>query len=293
MEYLPTSLEFKLTEVSPHVVAANYKDCFGVNAAAIALKNFIVFIDTLYYPPQGLRFRKEVESKYGMPVKYLFLTHYHGDHVFGMAPFKDTQVIGSKQLVQSMRNRMREKWTKEAFEKWKEEEPELADVIAQIDVWLPNIGFNGNYVIEDEDLKVELYHSGGHTGCSSYAYFPAERVLITGDDLASFDWPYISDSTGDPDKWISAFEKMMKMEIHAVVPGHGSIVGKEHLKEHLDYLRNLREIVLEAIAHGIGPENIEVPEFYETAEDWQIPEALKHLHNFYSAKLKEKMGGAL
>jgi cyclase len=288
MNSLPPSLEFDLTEVSPRVVVANYKDCFSVNATAIALKNFIVFVDALYYPPQGLKFRREIEAKFGLPAKYLFLTHYHGDHVFGMAPFKDTQVIGSKELVESMKGRMKEKWTREAFDEWKKEEPELAEVIAQIEVWLPDIGFDSKYIIEDEDMSVEFYHSGGHTGCSSYAYIAAERVLITGDDLASFDWPYISDATGDPDKWISAFERMLRLDIDAVVPGHGPIVGREHLQEHLNYLRSLRDIVQEAIADEKGPEDIEVPEFYETAEDWQIPEALKHLHNFYSAKLKRK-----
>ncbi|MFW9966910.1 MAG: MBL fold metallo-hydrolase, partial [Candidatus Thorarchaeota archaeon] len=131
---------------------------------------------------------------------------------------------------------------------------------------------------------VEFYHSGGHTSCSSYAYFPSEQVLITGDDLASFDWPYISDSTGNPDKWISAFEAMLKLDVDKVIPGHGLVVEKDHLEEHLNYIRCLRELVIKAIKEGRKPEDIQVPEFYEAAEDWQIPEALKHLHQFYSDK---------
>jgi len=284
MDKLPTQLEFGFLEVTPRVVIANCKGCFGVNSAAIVLNNFIIFVDSLYYPPQGKAFRKRVESKYGLPTKYLFLTHFHGDHVFGMAAFKDAKVLGSQELIDSMKKRMENHWTKEEFEKWKEEEPELAEVIGQIEVWLPDIGFEDSHTIIDGNIRVEFYHSGGHTGCSAYAYFPSEKVLITGDDLASFDWPYISDSTGNPDKWISAFELMLKLEVDKVVPGHGPVVGKEHIIEHLNYIKGLRELVRNAIAEGKGPEDIHVPEFYESAEDWQIPEALKHLHKFYSSK---------
>jgi glyoxylase-like metal-dependent hydrolase (beta-lactamase superfamily II) len=284
MNSLPSSLEFDLIEVSPRVVVANYKDCFGVNAAAIILSNFTICVDTLFYPPQGRAFRKIVESKYKLPVKYLFLTHYHGDHVFGMASFKDIEVFGSQELIKNMKRRMKEQWTKDEFEKWKDEEPELADVISQIEVWLPDYGFKGSHTISDGDLRAEFYHSGGHTGCSAYAYFPAEQVLITGDDLASFDWPYISDSTGNPDRWIASFEAMLKLDVDKVVPGHGPVVDKEHILEHLNYIKSLRELVICAISDGTPPEDIQVPEFYKTAEDWQIPKALEHLHNFYSAK---------
>ncbi|MFX1369823.1 MAG: MBL fold metallo-hydrolase, partial [Promethearchaeota archaeon] len=227
---------------------------------------------------------------YGIPVKHLFITHCHGDHVFGMAPFKDVEVFGSQELVANMKNRMEERWTEEAFSKWREEEPEHADSIDKIEVWLPEKGFNNKHTITDESLTVEFYHSGGHTSCSSYAYFPLERVLVTGDDLAAFNWPYIFDSTGNPDKWIIAFEEMLKLNPVKVVPGHGPIVGKEHVLEHLKYLKGLKALVMKVITEGKAPADIQTPEFYKPAEEWQIQEAMKHLYSYYSEMSNSQSG---
>jgi glyoxylase-like metal-dependent hydrolase (beta-lactamase superfamily II) len=131
---------------------------------------------------------------------------------------------------------------------------------------------------------VEFYHSGGHTSCSSYAYYPNEKVLFTGDDLAAKSWPYISDTAGDPEKWMQAFQHMLSLDVDVVVPGHGSIGGKELIEEQLSYLHSLKKAVRNAISDGKGPEEVEVPEFYEPDEDWQIPRAMEHLHAYYSAK---------
>ena len=90
-----TTTEIEIQEVSSRVTLAHYEEFFKLNAAAVALDNFIVVIDPMYYPSQGRKFRKYLEKKYNLPVKYLFITHYHGDHVFGMSAFKGVEVIGT------------------------------------------------------------------------------------------------------------------------------------------------------------------------------------------------------
>jgi cyclase len=82
--------------------------------------------------------------------------------------------------------------------------------------------------------------SGGHTGCSAFAYFPEEKILFAGDEIATMEWPYISDETGNPDDYISALEQMMNLEIDKVIPGHGPIVGKDHINEYLVFISKLR-----------------------------------------------------
>jgi len=54
------------------------------NAGAIALKNFIVVIDPTYYPRTGRLLREKIEAHFDLPVKFLFLTHSHADHVGGL-----------------------------------------------------------------------------------------------------------------------------------------------------------------------------------------------------------------
>jgi cyclase len=249
------------------------------------MNNFIVVIDTLLYPRQSKSFREQLEKQYSLPVKYLFITHYHGDHLYGSAAFRDpdVEIFGSNSLIKNMENRKKESWTKKAFDDWKIEEPDLAEAIDEIEIIIPHKGFDKKFIIVDNGLRVEFYHSGGHTGCSSYAYFPEEKILFAGDLIAAGFWPFISDLTGDFEGWIKAFEHMLTLKIEAIVPGHGPIVKKDYIKEQLEFMKKLKSNVLKVISEGKEPEEVKLPEYkYEPAEDWQIPRALEFLHKYYS-----------
>ena len=269
-------------EVTPHTMRANHKDYYDLNAGAIALDNFIIVVDPLMYPRHAKTFRTTIEKKYSLPVRYLFITHYHGDHVFGLAPFKDTEIFGSNFLQKNLKKRIREQWTEQAFEEWKEEEPESAELIDEIEVFLPSSGFDETRVIIDGNKRVEFYHSGGHTGCSSFAYFPMERVIFTGDELASGFWPFISDPTGSPEMWVEGYENMLALHAEFIVPGHGPLTDNSHIREHLAFLKTLIELVKESIEVGTELNADVIPDFYEPATEWQIPRALEFLTNFYS-----------
>ncbi|MFW9820884.1 MAG: MBL fold metallo-hydrolase, partial [Candidatus Thorarchaeota archaeon] len=158
-----------------------------------------------------------------------------------------------------------------------------AELIDEIEIIIPTEGFKTKRIIKDNGLNVEFYHSGGHTGCSSYAYFPEEKVLFSGDLIAAGFWPFISDPTEDFEGWISSFEYMLNLDIDIIIPGHGPLVGKEYIKEQLIFMKKLKNNVINAISEGIKAEQIKIPDYkYEPAEDWQIPRALEFLFNYYS-----------
>ena len=123
-------IEFK--EVTPHTILTNYKEYFDLNAAAVILNSLIIVIDTLVYPRQAEEFREKIEKKYGLPVKYLFITHYHSDHIYGVAAFKDIEIFGSYALIENIKERKENVWTKEAFNEWKNNEPEMAEIVDEI-----------------------------------------------------------------------------------------------------------------------------------------------------------------
>jgi len=277
------NISIELKEVTPHTMVANYKDYFDLNASAIALNNFIIVIDALVYPRQAKEFREYLEQKYNLPVKFLFITHFHGDHVYGMSSFKDVEIFGSVSLIKNMKERMNKSWTKEAFDDWKKNEPETAELVDEIEIIIPHNSFETKHVIVDKGLRVEFFHSGGHTECSSYAYFPDEKVLFSGDLIAAGFWPFISDPKEDFEGWMKSFEHMLTLDIKSVIPGHGPVVGKDYIKEQLTFMTQLKTAVLKAISEGKAQEEVEIPTYsYEPAEDWQIPRALEYLYYYYS-----------
>jgi len=270
--------KYTLKEVTPRTVIVTTENC---NAGAIALNNFIVAIDPTMFPVTAKQFREDVEKKFNKSVKYLLITHYHGDHVFGSAPFRDTKIIGSNKLVEGIKGKLESQWAKEAFNEWIKQEPERREDIESIEVILPEISFENNYIIKDDDLQIEINHIGGHTAGSSYAYFSPEKVLFTGDLMFAESFPWAGDPTCNPDHWITAFENMMELNFETIVPGHGPIVGKEEMKKHLNFFKELRDATLEAIVNEESYEKIVVPDFYGSDEDWIIPETLKHWRKFY------------
>ncbi|MFX0185436.1 MAG: MBL fold metallo-hydrolase, partial [Candidatus Hodarchaeota archaeon] len=188
--------KYTLKEVTPRTVIVTTENC---NAGAIVLNNFIVAIDPTMFPVTAKQFREDVEKKFSKPVKYLLITHYHGDHVFGSAPFRDTKIIGSNKLVEGIKGKLESQWAKEAFNEWIKQEPEKKEDIESIEVILPEISFENNYMIKDDDLQIEINHIGGHTAGSSYAYFSHEKVLFAGDLMFAESFPWAGDPTCNPD----------------------------------------------------------------------------------------------
>lgn len=272
----------EIREVTPRVVVATDNNFFDMNAAAIALENFIIIIDTLFFPIQSRQLRDFIEKKFDLPVKYVFFSHIDGDHIYGADTFRGAEIIASHHLGPRIKKRLAKDWYEAEFDEWRRIKPEHTDAFNEIEILLPNIEFEKEYVISDGPYRIEFYYSGGHTSCSAWAYFPKDKIVFTGDELASYNWPLISDKTGNPDEWIDSFKRILSLDVDIVVPGHGKIVDKNHLREHLEFMKKIREMVVDAIGKGRIKDEVEVPEFYPPTEDWRIPEALEHLYKFYS-----------
>jgi glyoxylase-like metal-dependent hydrolase (beta-lactamase superfamily II) len=274
--------QLKLEKVTERTTAAISKLDF--NAGGIALDNFVIAVDSTMFPLTGRLLRKRMEKKFGLPVKFLFLTHYHGDHFWGVSSFRDMTIVAATPLLQ---NAIAEREIQPAaFERMKENEPEKAHLIDEIDTaFLPNVCFQNKLEIRDGDLTVELYHCGGHTSCSAYAYFPHEKVLFAGDLIFAKEWPWAGDPTSDPELWINALQAMANLDFERLVPGHGPIVGKDEVEMHLALFRQLKKETKAILARGKGVDSMGVPPFYKdsTPGEWVRKDTLKCFYKFYQS----------
>ncbi len=280
------SIEFELEQVSEGTTAVIAPGLHS-NAGAVALDSFIVAIDPTMIPPAARAFRQKLEHHFGMPVRFLLVTHCHADHVFGAAPFKDTCIIGSMNLTANILKRKDTEWTPEAIERWKQNNPaEDTDWLDEVEILVPTLGFRDGLEIRDGDQVVELYHAGGHTSCSTYAYVPRERVLFAGDLMFAKGFPYAGDPTCDPDRWMDVFRDFLSFDFEKLVPGHGPVVGKDEVEKHLAFFEALRDATKEAIGAGKGHEAIKIPEFYGLDEEdiWVRKATLEHWYGFYKGE---------
>ncbi|MFX0063539.1 MAG: MBL fold metallo-hydrolase [Candidatus Hermodarchaeota archaeon] len=249
-----TSLE----DISPHCVAITSVITSG-NVGGIRLKSYSIAIDSTGSAAEGKSFRENLEAHFGVPVKYFVLTHCHGDHTQGLNSFKDTKMICSNQTVKAM---------PKSFQR------------AEFDT----VTFSDKFLIEDDDLSVEIYHAGGHTAGSLYIWFPQERVLFAGDLIFAKSFPYLGDPNCNPDQWIEALNNFLLLDFEKLVPGHGPVVGKEEVQKHLDFFEEFKMNTLDTINSGKSASDIIIPDFYKyfsprAGKDASVRKSAKR--NFY------------
>ncbi len=225
------------------------------NVAAYVLPSQVVFVDSGMHIPLMKKFREQIEQETGKKASVLFITHAHGDHVFGNQIFEDCQIITSELTHKAMVDSKQNNWTPEALEEWKKnsEDPKALDGLKIV---LANKTFADEYELIDGDVKVIIKRTGGHTEGSSYVYCPNYKVMFAGDNLFNHSFPWGGTPTSDPVKWAEAIDEYLSLDVEHYIPGHGSISGKEPLEEFLEYLNKVIALMKDMIAEEKTEEEI-------------------------------------
>ncbi|MHA1355788.1 MAG: MBL fold metallo-hydrolase, partial [Candidatus Heimdallarchaeota archaeon] len=158
------------------------------NVAAYVLPTQIVFIDSGMNIPVVQQFRDELEKETGKKTTTLILTHTHFDHLLGIKVFADCKIIASRDTFNRVTYSMENEWPARVEEMLKN--PEMADGVKGFEAVNPTDYFDKEYIIEDQDVKLIIKQTGGHTSGSSYVYYPESKVLTAGDNLfiGMFPW---------------------------------------------------------------------------------------------------------
>jgi glyoxylase-like metal-dependent hydrolase (beta-lactamase superfamily II) len=98
---------------------------------------------------------------------------------------------------------------------------------------------------------------------------------------------YRSLPDGYPDEWIESLTKVEQLDFDLLVPGHGKIGRKEHVKQFRGYLEDLRGAVQEQIRKGASLENakktVRLPKYeqWQRYADW-LPENVEGMYKYLS-----------
>ena len=158
-------------------------------------------------------------------VKYIILTHCHGDHISGVKEVKDK--VGGKVLIHRM-----------DAEGLCNENLSLTYYIG-----LQNPDMEADSILDDEDkihlgdIEFDILHTPGHTKGGICIYCPEHKMIFTGDTLFRGTWGRTDLPTGSFEDIIhSITDKIMILPEDTIIyPGHGkSSIVREEERIYLD-----------------------------------------------------------
>jgi glyoxylase-like metal-dependent hydrolase (beta-lactamase superfamily II) len=211
----------------------------------------------------------------------LINTHANGDHTFGNHLVRNARIIasalsahemaheGSPQLLASIMAR-----TGEMGELGKYFDAIFGPFdFAGVHMRLPDETFSGAKTIHVGNKRVDFIEVGpAHTAGDTLVYVPDDKILYSGDILFVKGTPILW--AGPVRNWLSACDRILSMEIEAIVPGHGPITDKDGVRAMHAYFTFVEAETRKR--HAAGMDSWEAAQDIALAEfgAWEDPERI-------------------
>jgi glyoxylase-like metal-dependent hydrolase (beta-lactamase superfamily II) len=218
---------YTVVEASPMVVTAVHDN--GSNISCVALDEGLVFFDASLSTRTARHFRRAMEARFGRPTMALVLTHAHLDHILGMGAFADVEVLAAAAGRPRWDRFVAVEWNDEAVAGFGAIFPTLPDEIGDAELRLPDVWFEDEAVLGDGDDTITVRRTGGHTADSASVIAGDEKVVISGDLVQARRRPYFGEPDTDFSAWIGALRAWESLDVGAVCPGHGPVIGRAEL----------------------------------------------------------------
>ena len=220
------------------------------NTGWVVFRDYVLVIDANY--PWGARpILDDIRKTTTKPIRYVFDTHYHGDHAWGNSVFVDAgaTALCSEECVAESKAKNTPSWAKNT------ETGEFS--LKNYRLEHPQIGFRDKLVFDDGEHRVELLRMGpGHTRGDAIAYLPKEKILFTGDLCVNFAGNNVADVDADPDNWLRALDAMGHFDVGRLIPGHGGPGTIETIRGQRAYLADMINGVRAAMEKGTSAEQL-------------------------------------
>ena len=244
---------FQIVKVSDGVYAAIARPTFRLNcnAAFIVQDDGVVVVDSESIPSAAREVITAIKRVTDKPVKYLVITHFHGDHFQGAQAYRSewpgVQVLSSDATRESIAKRGIPRMRREALglparietlkddlqrASGEKEKTEVQKNLDQAEAYfselkdvqgiLPSVTVDRGITLRSKSHTVQIMWLGlAHTDGDLFVYVPDARVMVTGDALHN-GTPTLTDAS--PYEWIRTLGAAETFDFDAVIGGHGAVM---------------------------------------------------------------------
>lgn len=207
----------------------------------------------------------EIKKLTDQPVRYVIYSHHHNDHITGGSVFAGQAIFVSHALAR----------------------PNILQA-ADPTTPVPDLTFTDRLSIDLGGTQVELIYTGkNHSDNSVVMLLPQRKLLFAVDFIPVETVAYRTLNSDYPDEWIESLKKVEQLDFEVLVPGHGKIGRKDHVRLFRGYLEDLRAAVLEHVKQGRSLEEtkqaVRLPKYeqWQRYADW-LPENVEGMYRYLS-----------
>jgi cyclase len=184
------------------------------------------------------------------PIRFLFNTHFHGDHTGGNENFAKAGVA----IVahDNVRKRLSTEQYNAIFDRKTPPSPAEA---------LPIVTFNDSVTFHIGDEEITCFHvPNAHTDGDAIVFFPRDNVVHMGDCLFNGLYPVLDISAGGSAAgMIAAADRMLKVTNAdtKLIPGHGPLATRKDLEAFRDMMIKAQARVKDLVKAGKSLDDIQ------------------------------------
>lgn len=238
------------------------------NGGFVVTKEGVIAFDALGTPSLGAAMIEEIRKVTDLPIRYVIVSHYHADHIYGLQAFRDhteAEIIASAEAyeyIDSAISTDRLEQRREALAPW---------VDSATRIIAPDRTFEDELELELGGTKLTLKFVGPAHGPDDILMLvePA-GVLYVGDIVQTGRVPFLNTPDADTARWLESLEAVREMQPKYLVPGHGQVSDQAvaDLDFTIRYIKFMREQMGAAVENWVPFE-----EAYEQV-DWSEYENL-------------------
>jgi len=254
----------------------------GCNNIWVVFKDHVVVIDA-NFPKEAGDVLDAIKKTTDKPIKYVLDTHHHGDHAYGNSVWAKAgaKILSHKNCARLLKTNGPKQWEDASKGRKDIRETELKQV---------DETFDDKLVLEDDTQKIEFLFLGhAHTSGDAVAYLPKHKILCTGDACVNGAFNFMGHSNSA--SWIQCLDKMSKLDVKFVCPGHGAVATRDLIGKQQKYFVELRD----QVKAGVDAKkpladitaSINMPWYKEwTGKDAKdIPDNVKHVYDELTGKI--------